>query len=315
MIRTEHAIHSSYRLCRGVARRAGSNFYPSFLLLSKPKRRAMDALYSFTRYTDDLIDNPEPVEARREALVQWRASLETALSGNFDPTGIRPWLEGRRDRRLPADKMPGEVFLPALVDTVERFGIPVEHLMAVVDGVGMDLDRASYETFDELVTYCHRVASAVGLACIHVWGFRGNEAFEPARKCGVAFQVTNILRDLKEDAEQGRIYLPMEDFRGSGYSVEALAAGVVDDAFGRLMRLQIDRARQLYREGAELFDRLEPDGRRIFGMMTTVYHRLLERISHRPGRVFRGRVGLSRRQKLGIAARWMLLPARRSALP
>jgi len=312
MIRPEHAIHSSYGLCHAVARRAGSNFYPCFLLLSKPKRRAMDALYTFTRYTDDLIDNPEPTQTRREALAHWRASLETALSGNFDPTGISSWL---RDTRLPADKMPGDVLLPALVDTVERFGIPVEFLLSVLDGVEMDLDRASYETFDDLVTYCHRVASAVGLACIHVWGFRGEEAFEPARKCGVAFQLTNILRDLEEDAQQGRIYLPMEDLRRSGYSVEDLAAGVVDDAFDRLMHLQIDRARQLYREGAELFDRLEPDGRRIFGMMTTIYHRLLERISRQPGHVFRGRVGLSRWQKLAIAARWMLLPARRSALP
>lgn len=312
MIRPEHAIHSSYGLCHAVARRAGSNFYPCFLLLSRPKRRAMDAIYAFTRYSDDLIDNPKPAEARREALVEWRASLETALSGNFDPTGISPWLQ---ESRRPADEMPGEALLPALVDTVERFAIPVELLLSVVDGVEMDLDRASYETFDDLVTYCHRVASAVGLACIHVWGFRDKEAFEPARKCGVAFQLTNILRDLEEDAQQGRIYLPVEDLRASGYSAEDLVGGVVNDAFGRLMLVQIDRARQLYREGAELFDRLEPDGQRIFGMMTTVYHRLLERISRRPGQVFHGRVRLSRWRKLGIAARWMLLPARRSALP
>jgi len=312
MIRPQHAIRSSYGFCHGTARRAGSNFYPCFLLLRKPKRQAMEALYTFTRYTDDLSDNPQPAEARREALARWRVSVERALSGDFDATEIWPWQE---DRRIPIDEPPGEVLLPALADTVERFQIPAEHLLAVVDGVGMDLDRSSYETFDDLATYCHRVASAVGLACIHVWGFRDAGAYEPARKCGVAFQVTNILRDLKEDAEQGRVYLPKEDFRVSGYSVEDLAAGVVDEAFERLMRLQIDRAQRLYREGAELFDRLEPDGRRIFGMMTNVYHRLLQRIARRPGRVFRGRVGLSRGQKLGIAARWTLLPARRSALP
>ena len=295
MIRPQQAIHSSYALCRGMARRAGSNFYPCFLLLPRSKRRAMDALYAFTRYTDDLIDNPQPVEARRTALARWRTSLEAALSGSVDP--------------------PGESLLPALAHAVERFRIPAEHLLAVVDGVEMDLDRPSYETFDDLASYCRRVASAVGLACIHVWGYRGEEAFEPARKCGVAFQITNILRDLKEDARQGRVYLPLEDLRRAGYSVERLTAGVADDGFDRLMAFEIDRARRLYQEGAELFDWLEPDGQRIFGMMTTVYHRLLAAIERRPSEVFRRRVRLSRWQKLGIAARWALLPPRRSALP
>jgi phytoene synthase len=210
--------------------------------------------------------------------------------------------------------LPGEAFMPALIDTVERFHIPAEHLVAVVDGVAMDLDRSSYETFDDLVTYCERVASAVGLACIHVWGFRGREAFEPARKCGIALQLTNILRDLKEDAEQGRVYLPREDLRRWGYSVEDLAAGVADERFERLMGFQIDRARRFYQEGAELFGRLKPDGRRVFGMMMSVYRRLLERIASRPGDVFCRRVGLSRWEKLSIAARWALLPAGRSAL-
>jgi len=309
---SDPAIRASYAVCRQTARRSGSNFYPSFLLLPRLKRRAMDALYAFTRYTDDLIDNPDPVDARREVLVGWRTSLDAALSGHFDPTGIWSWREGRL---LVDDKIPGDVLLPALADTVERFHIPAEHLLAVVDGVGMDLDGARYETFDELAVYCHRVASAVGLACIHVWGFRGDEAVEPARKCGLAFQITNILRDLKEDARQGRVYLPREDLRRAGYSVEDLSAGVTDGGFERLMELQVDRARRLYREGAELFDWLEPDGRRIFGMMTAVYHQLLVRIERRPSEVFRRRVRLTPWEKLGIAARWALLPARRSALP
>jgi phytoene synthase len=272
----------------------------------------MDALYAFTRHTDDLADNAEPLEVRREALTRWRASLEAALGREL------AWSLGGAPQQAVlgcGSTVGGEALLPAVADTVRQFRIPVEHLLAVIEGVAMDLGQVQYETFDELTTYCQRVASSVGMACIHIWGFRGEQAFRPATKCGIAFQMTNILRDLKEDAEQGRIYLPQEDLRRCEYSVEDLAAGVADERFGRLMELEIDRARRLYHEGAALFDWLEPDGRRVFGMMTTIYDRLLERIARRPSDVLHRRVGLSRWQKLGIAARWALLPARRSALP
>ena len=146
--------------------------------------------------------------------------------------------------------------LPALVDSVEKYHIPAEYLFAVFDGVEMDLDRHRYETFDELKQYCQRVASAVGLACIHIWGFRGqgtaegDAAFEAAWQAGIALQLTNILRDLKADAAGDRVYLPLEDFRSSGYSIEELKNGVVNEAFRRLMRLEIERAKQFYRKGA-----------------------------------------------------------------
>ena len=185
----------------------------------------------------------------------------------------------------------------------------------MLDGVEMDLDDRRYETFDELAEYCHRVASAVGLACIHIWGFRSEQAFEPARQCGLAFQLTNILRDVKEDAARGRMYLPLSELRQCGYSPEDLRRGSADERFDRVMALQIDRARRLYREGAQLFDLLEPDGRRVFGMMTATYHALLERIARRPREILVRRVCLSGWRKLRIAARWMLLPPRRSALP
>ncbi len=303
---------ASYAFCRRTARCAGSNFYPCFALLGPPKRRAMEALYAFMRHTDNLGDSREPPEVRRKALARWRTSLEAALSGELGPAAGEPSVCDPPPR---SRSRPSQTLLPALVHTVERFGIPAEHLFAVIDGVEMDLDHPSYETFEDLTAYCERVASAVGLACIHVWGFRGDGAFEPARKCGIALQMTNILRDLKEDVELGRVYLPMEDLRRCDYSADDLAAGVVDERFLRLMTFQIGRTRQLYREGGELFDWLEPEGRRVFGMMTTIYYRLLEQIERRPSEVFRRRVRLSRLRKLGIAARWLLLPARRSALP
>ena len=307
------AIAASYASCRRLARRARSSFYPCFRLLSPPQRGAMEALYAFLRHSDDLGDSAEPVDDRRHALARWRDGLASALGG----TGCLPASVALSTADPCLD------LLPALADTVRRFAIPPEHLFAVLDGVAMDLEGRRYETFDELAEYCHRVASAVGMACLHIWGFHGEGAFEPARKCGLAFQLTNILRDLKEDALRGRLYLPAADLRQCGYAPDE--SGVLppdmllrsgpDARFDRLMRLEIDRARHFYRQGAEVFDWLQPAGRRVFGMMTSLYGGLLRRIEAAPARVLDGRVRLGRLRKLAIAARWTLLPPRRPSLP
>jgi phytoene synthase len=299
------AIETSYGRCHRMARRARSNFYLSFLGLPRAKRRAMDALYAFMRHTDDLADDPHPLELRRQALLGWRAVVQRALAGQFEPPGDGQPQAG--PGRLPEHRC-GRSLLPALADVIERFGVPPEHLYAVIDGVEMDLSRRRYETFDQLQDYCQHVASAVGLACIHVWGFRGREALEPARKCGIAFQLTNVLRDLKEDAQRDRVYLPLEELRRCDYSVEQLKRGVAGEQFGRLMELQIGRAERFYREGAELSEWLQAEGRRTFGMMLATYHALLEEIKRRPAEVLRRRICLSRASKLRIAARWLLLP-------
>jgi 15-cis-phytoene synthase len=292
------ALEASYAFCRQVSRRAGSSFYASFFLLPREKRRAMEALYAFMRHTDDLVDDTcgagvppalalaggTPAPQRREAIATWRVALQQSLRG----------------------EVPLPPLLPALADAVRRFHIPHEHLLAVIDGVEMDLTPQRYETFDELERYCERVASAVGLACIHIWGFRGAEAFEPARQAGVALQLTNILRDLKEDATAGRVYLPLADLRQCGYSEEELSAGTANDAFLDLMRLELERAKQLYCGAARLGDQLTPEGRRIFGLMTATYRRLLERIERRPADVLRRRVRVGSLARLGLFARWML---------
>jgi phytoene synthase len=322
----------SYAFCRQVVRRAGSSFTPWFLVLSRDKRRAMDALYAFMRHTDDLADNLETVERRRQSLADWRAALAAALGKdeggrmkdeeageNLPPTAASTAFILHPSSFIFSSFIPSQAvgagLLPALADTVRRFKIPAAHLQAVIDGVEMDLDRRRYQTFDQLADYCRHVASAVGLACIHVWGFESDEAFGPASQCGLAFQLTNILRDLGEDAAAGRIYLPLDDFQACGYSPDDLCRGVVDDRYLRLMRLQTDRAEELYRQGADLFPLLEPDGRRIFGLLTDVYHRLLGRIQRHPADVLVRRVRLSSGQKLRVAARWLLLPPRRTALP
>jgi phytoene synthase len=174
----------------------------------------------------------------------------------------------------------------------------------------MELESRSYETFDDLRKYCHRVASVVGQACIHIWGFEDPRAIELAEHCGVAFQLTNILRDLREDALAGRVYLPAEDFERFGYSREDLRRGIADERFHRLMRFETERAEQYYRSAAALSNYLRPDGRRIYCAMFRTYHQLLEKIRRREGAVLEAPVRLAAWEKLRTAAAALFPPAR-----
>ncbi len=158
-------IVASHRACRRLTRQAGSNFPAAFCLLPRAKRQAMHALYAFMRHSDDLADDPPPGCSPRELLRQWRGALERALSGEL--------LSGDGDFGEVDPR--GRAILPAVVQTVREFQIPPESLLAVLDGVEMDLEPRVYATFDELAVYCQRVASAVGLACIHIWGFSGEQ--------------------------------------------------------------------------------------------------------------------------------------------
>lgn len=295
------AVTTSYRFCRQMARRSRSSFYGSFLLLPRAKQQAMCALYAFMRHTDDLGDSDLPAAQRAESLGRWRTQLASALDGRLEDSADR-------DHR-------GTALLPALADTVARYGIPPAHLEAVIDGQVMDLEPARYETFADLVVYCQKVASAVGLACLHVWGFRDQAALVPAEKCGIAFQLTNILRDLEEDLGRGRLYLPLEDLRACDCRPEDLFARRVDDRFLRLVTMEVDRARAFYSEAAELARWLEPEGQRIFGMMSAVYRRLLEKVQLRAPQLLQQRVRLGGWEKLGIGLRWFLLPLPREVRP
>ena len=167
------SLEASYAACRELTRRAHSSFEASFWLLSRAKHRAMWALYAFMRHTDDLGDSGLPIERRAEALRRWRDDLRQALDGTLGGTAGLSSSD-------PIDPL-GRRLLPAVADTVRRFGIPAEYLHAVIDGQEMDLAGRRYETFAELREYCEKVASAVGLACLHVWGFRSSDAIEPAR--------------------------------------------------------------------------------------------------------------------------------------
>jgi 15-cis-phytoene synthase len=275
----------SYRYCEGVARREAGNFYPAFLLLPSAQRKAMCALYTFMRIADDLSDEPMPTADKRRRLVEWRGGLRLALSGRC---------------QHPAHA--------ALAHTVEKYAIPTAYLEAVIDGVEMDLEPVAYRTFAELRNYCYHVASVVGLSCIHIWGFEGREALRCAEDAGIAFQLTNILRDLAEDAARGRVYLPQEDLERFGYDPTRLHQGVRDAAFRELMRFEVQRARAYYDSGWRLVPRLAPSGQAVYLMMARTYRGLLDEIEKRDYDVFRGRVRVPKWKKALFAL--TALPAR-----
>lgn len=268
-------LNPSYRYCHSLTRRAAANFYPTFLVLPRCRRRAMEALYAFMRTTDDLADEPGEIAGKIAALRNWRLGLEAALQG--EPT-----------HELHA----------ALVDTVRRYGIPHELLFTVIDGVESDLSPVSFAHFDELRGYCYRVASAVGMACIHIWGFRGTSAPKQAEAAGIAFQLTNILRDLAEDRSAGRVYLPTDEIQRFGCPASNWKADC--GSFQALMAFQADRARRFYAEGNGLRDHLTAEGRAVFGAMNGTYRGLLDEIVSRQYDVFRERVRLPRTRKAGL---------------
>lgn len=274
------ALESSYRYCHALTRRTAKNFYYSFLTLPTDRFRAMCVLYAFMRITDDLGDNDQPAPLRAQALAEWRTQFLEAVRGT--PTNH------------PA--------LPAVADLVARYKIPVEHLLAVITGVEMDLGPVAIDTFEQLSRYCYHVAGAVGLACIHVWGFHDDRAIAAAIDCGTALQLTNILRDIREDAALGRVYIPREDLEQFNCTAEDLATGIPDERFTRLMQFETARAREYYARAAVLFDYLDPPGKPILDTMLRIYGGLLDEIERRQFDVFSRRVSLSHSRKLLIAA-------------
>jgi len=211
-------LEESYTYCVRVARSRARNFYYSFLLLSPPQRRAICAMYAFMRYCDDLSDD-ESVADRAQAIARWKGDLDAALEGKF--SGHPVW--------------------PAFHDAVQRYKIPHQYFREMIAGVSSDLEPRRIRTFDELYKYCYQVASVVGLTIIHIFGFDSKDALKLAEKCGIAFQITNILRDVREDAVNNRIYLPAEDLQRFGVTAEELASGDESERFRQLMAFEAAR--------------------------------------------------------------------------
>jgi phytoene synthase len=273
-------VEESYAFCERVARTQAKNFYYSFLLLSRPQRQAMCAIYAFMRYCDDLSD-AEGVADRAGAIARWQADLDSALAG----------------------AAPEHPVWPAFSDAVARYRIPHEYFRAMIRGVSSDLEPRHIQTFQELYDYCYHVASVVGLTIIHIFGFDDPRALELAERCGVAFQLTNILRDVREDAEHGRVYLPAEDLARFGVDPKQLAGGAISPALRSLLEFEAERARAYYQEAQPLTGLVDRRSRASLKALIRIYARLLERISNSGYEVLRERVRVPAWEKIWILAR------------
>ena len=253
------AVAASYDHCRKIARAAARNFYYGFRLLPDAKRNALCALYAFMRGVDDIADEPGTLDEKTRRLHERRAEMDRALTGlaNDDPA----W--------------------PALRHTVRTYGIAPCYLHDLISGAEMDLTVASYETFAELREYCYRVAGTVGLCCVHVFGFSDPHAPELAETLGIAFQLTNILRDIPGDFAMGRVYLPKEDFRQFHCDPSQLATGKASAEIAGLIRFEADRAWQFYGEGWQLLDLVSKDSRGALWAMARIYSGVLEKVEAR----------------------------------
>jgi 15-cis-phytoene synthase len=263
-----------------LTRKSRSNFFYAFLCLPRPQREALYAVYAFCRIVDDAVDVGQDQPAKRKELDRWRGEIAQV----FDGSPTHPAAQ-----RLQA--------------AVKLFPIPREALNEIIAGVEMDLDRSTYKTFDDLYPYCYRVASAVGLCCIEIFGYSDVRAREYAVNLGVALQLTNIMRDVQPDALAGRVYLPQDDLDRFGVAAGDLAAGRYTPDFLRLMQHQAARARDYYERAWTALPR--SDEHRLFAaeIMGRTYFALLETIERRRFQVFGGRVSVPTPRKLGIALR------------
>jgi squalene synthase HpnC/squalene synthase HpnD len=268
-------IAASYVECNRIARASKSSFYLAFFGLPKPKRNALCALYAFMRLIDDVADEPGDLESKRAGLARWRGMLDEAIAGR---TG-------------------GHAVLPALADTITRFQMPTRYFHDLILGAEMDLTVKSYATFDRLSEYCYRVAGTVGLTCLHVFGFRNPRAPDLAERLGLAFQLTNILRDVRGDFEMGRVYLPEEDIARFGCHVAGFR-GPVTPQLRELLEFEAARAWRLYEEGVGLVKLVDSDSTATLWALVRTYSTLLARIEERGFNVFSERVSLSNAEKI-----------------
>jgi phytoene synthase len=309
-------IAEAYAVCGTIAQREAKNFYYSFRVLPEHKRNAMCAVYAFMRRADDISDDEAlPLPERREMMARW----------------LEAWRDARR-----SSVSDDPVFL-ALNDTQKRFAIPDALLEDLVRGTTMDLEESQpgvvavtiataseqgsqartfqiYESFDGLYRYCYLVASVVGLVCIRIFGYGNARAELLAEKTGIAFQLTNILRDVSEDAERGRIYLPLRDLEANQVSVQHLVLAArhreKPETVKNLLALEASRAREFYASAEELLPLIDRDSRAALWVLVTIYRGLLERIVARNYDVFSERVSVPTSKKLMVLAQGMGMAVR-----
>jgi phytoene synthase len=293
-------LNHAYAVCRGISRRAAKNFYYGFMVLPADKRNALSAVYAFMRHADDISDEPggDP-QQKRHKLSEWLEAAKAVFAG----------------------KSTDDPVLMALGDAQKKFKIPPELFEKLVYGTSMDLDipAASADapvllcnTFDDLKQYCYYVASVVGLVCIKIFGYEDSKAEFLAEDCGLAFQLTNIIRDVKEDASMGRIYFPAEDLARTNLSAANFSAAALQDP-ARAQQLrpaleyEAERARKYYESAKWLMELIEEDSRAALWVLVEIYSQLLQKMTDRNYDVFTERVRLTVWEKLKVLSRGFLL--------
>ena len=295
---TASQIAVAYSVCRSITRAAAKNFYYAFLVLPTAKRQALCAVYAYMRRCDDIADDFKiPALERRQRLDAWLDAFHRSEAGH------------------PTD----DPVLLALTDTQRRYKIPVELLDQLAYGTGMDIQdgetasapgsaelQVLYRTFSDLRQYCYRVASVVGLVCIRIFGYRDPAAEALAENLGLAFQLTNIIRDIQEDADMGRIYLPAEDLERFKIGPEDFRQSTIPERLRWLLAAEADRAREYYISARELMTLIDEDSQPALWVLVTIYRRLLEKIPDRKYDVFGRKISLTVREKVVILGKGLV---------
>src|SRR6266496_191406 len=293
---TESQLHMAYSVCRGITRSQAKNFYYGFLVLPKRKRQSLCAVYAFMRRCDDIADDPSlSPRDRHQKLDLWVDAFHSAQVGQ------------------PCD----DPILLALTDAQRRFHIPLGLLDALAFGTTMDVEenpeepaapglQVQYRSFQDLERYCYHVASVVGLVCTRIFGYSDPTAESLAERCGLAFQLTNIIRDVKEDAAVGRIYLPLDELEQFGISAADLSAAPDLTRLRPLLELQAQRAFENYRAGDELLNFISEDSQPALWVLVNIYRSLLEKIVRLNYDVFSRKISLTFREKLTILGKGFL---------
>jgi phytoene synthase len=295
---TASQIAVAYSVCRSITRAAAKNFYYAFLVLPTAKRQALCAVYAYMRRCDDIADDFKiPALERRQRLDAWLDAFHRSEAGH------------------PTD----DPVLLALTDTQRRYKIPVELLDQLAYGTGMDIQdgetasapgsaelQVLYRTFSDLRQYCYRVASVVGLVCIRIFGYRDPAAEALAENLGLAFQLTNIIRDIQEDADMGRIYLPAEDLERFKIGPDDFRQSTIPERLRWLLAAEADRAREYYISARELMTLIDEDSQPALWVLVTIYRRLLEKISDRKYDVFGKKISLTVREKVVILGKGLV---------
>ena len=262
-----------------ISKKSKSSFYYAFNLLPNEKRDAMNTVYAFCRQTDDIIDEGnEPDELKYEKLHKWRIELEKAFTGNS-----------------------GYSLFNKLANTISKFNIPMEPFFELIKGMEMDLQRKSYLTFDDLVLYCYRVASTVGLMCIEIFGYKNKSAVDFAIDLGIALQLTNILRDVKKDAKNGRVYLPQEDLKKFYYSENEIYSNAYNPNFINLMEYEVERAKKYFEKATDELDLDDKPSMFAARAMQHIYYKLLRKITDAKYDVYNNNIRVSNFEKIGIS--------------